>query len=220
VLSLADDVLTIENLLVSEYSALSRSLGLSVNIAGLISASEPRPDLNSLNSNHEFKLSAMLPKVLVRAPEIKQIAQLLIAAEASKKVRAYSFLDPGANPKHSLGFGYAATISIGKSNERELQILLEKTEARVKEQLTNIISELNTLSERSGILNDLSKNAEVAFQLALSELDTTGNFSDLDALLNDLDLLLKYRLLLIQLKAAWSVTKSKLDRIMLSGHYE
>ncbi len=173
------------------------------------------PDLSEAS---ELDANLVYSDVLQKAQEKKALEFLTLGAKYSLFTRAFSFLSPSAGTDAGFGFGYPASIKIGKSAERELHIKMTELDANLKTAARKAVFDYNlaiNLFQKSqlGLANSIR---------LLGLLETKfveGGVFELAAFRSAVESLLAFHSRLLQAQHQFLISKAQIDRLTWQGPY-
>ena len=198
-----------------QYYALAESAGMidPSSIQSLLPLSnDEKPTITLLESGGLFE------SILEHSYELKQLDHLLHAQEFSRKERWISWLDPSADPSSSLGAGIIPSISIGKSQVREIEIRRKQMEGILAQRLKSFTDAGNLQANLYQLSNETTKLQNRRVERLLSHIRIGSAFA-LSDLVNAVQDQIKNELDLIGAQYAYWMIKSNLNRLQMSGPY-
>lgn len=218
ILVLEKDRLSFETLIKNELSELAHALGLSP-INGIESIA-PLPD---------FDMSAIKPldpreffkEAQEKSYELKSIDFLMKAAKTSQKEISFYFFDLEGNG--GIGFGTRSSILISKSEQKEIAIKAQQTKSFIELQSTVVANDYNQALSNFNLALSGKKLAEKRLNFLINRLLLgSGSLDDEDFInqLSDIQFkIISYEADLATSTQLWLMAKSKLNRLLLEGHY-
>lgn len=216
--SIEQDVEQFSLLLNQELSALSHSVALPPASGVKKLAQIEIPDLTNAKP---IDAKAIDPVAKAVSLELKTLDFLIAASKNARGEQAFGFLDP--NSSSSIGFGYAATLRIGKSRTKEIEIKKTETISLIEKKVLDVVSEYNNtlsfyrLSER-GYQTSL-KRLDVLYQRLRLGDDSISEETFVQELVEASQYALKYSSTRASAIYAYLIAISKVNRLVLQGFY-
>ncbi len=218
VLAMEQDLLQLNTLIELEQSSLAHAVALpaSSGIKKLLPITLP-----DLASESELNPRDFVKIAQEKSFEIATLNYLIKAIKLNTKAHAWGFLDP--NSDDVMGFGYAATLRVGKSGERELINKKEETLSLIDQKTVMAIAEYNNSLRsykiaKTGLVSADERINRLRRQLQIGDARITDEYF-VQEIVNANGLLLKSNANHITAIYAFLMAKSKLQRLMLEGFY-
>lgn len=126
----------------------------------------------ALDENAKTTIST---KAQDRSVELVGFEYLKLAAKFSKRKRAFEFFLPAGDEEAALGFGYPAHIQIAKSQEREIQIEMDRMQARLVSTTAATLGSYETLVKVHAAKEDILAKAMKRLLIIKSKFDLSGS---------------------------------------------
>lgn len=160
----------------------------------------------------------LVPLALKRSIELRQMDHLIRIAEYQKKEIYFSWLDPSEDPDTSLSFATGQTLAIARSKIDELLLKREQLQAIVAKKTAGAINEWNAALVAYPLIQSTMEIHERRLNRILSQIRAGSelNTLDIEAVFQDYVAAGLRKLVLV---AGFRVAASKLERLLLQGHY-
>lgn len=127
------------------YSFESRELAQLVGLASdELKNFRLRPiALPTMDNLEPIDSETFYAKVLGRSVELVGLKYLHLSSKYSTRKRAWNFLTPSSDGEGSMGFGYGSNIQIGRSQTREVEILIDEANGKLADSLISSVEQYN-----------------------------------------------------------------------------
>ena len=219
IVELAQDLEQLRFLLKQEFASLSHAVALPpVNgIAGLDSILFP-----DLDQVQPIKPETIYLDAQARSLEIAALEYLVKASENSTNERAFGWLDPTSDK--NIGFGYPASLQVGKSQEAELRKKQQQVFSLIAQRSVEVTSDYNAALRGFSLSASGLKSSRSYLSRLLRELQSGEELLDrpefLNLVIETSRKVLKFRSNELASRYSFMIAKSKIDRLLLDGFYK
>lgn len=168
-----NDYLLLKEIYAYETRELGRLVGIQASELESFSLRPlPKPVMTDLTAidNDDF-----YDQVKKRSVEMVGLDYLRLSSKFATKKRAWQFLTPASDNESSFGFGYGSNIQIGRSQTREIDILIEETDGKLQDSLISSVELYNDslliFQEQSSKL----RNAKKLLSILKNKFELNGN---------------------------------------------
>jgi outer membrane protein TolC len=220
ILNVNQSILAIKESLNSNLRALSIAAGFLSNqaISDVTDLPESFEEAFMTEKTNVPTANDFVSFSLIHSPELKQVEELIHAAQVSKKESKWNWLDPVGNDAGFLGAGFSSYIKISKSNLQSLLIqkqslytLIQNNAYKSYEQAENSEEIFRLLQEEAALREKNLKKVNIQF-----DIGTTVSLFDLMTAIQE-----NYKTKIDVITARYNlfVSKSGFERSLMMGHY-
>lgn len=219
IVELAQDLEQLRFLLNQEFASLSHAVALPPisGISGL--ALIVIPDLALVTPIDPKNIYV---EAQAKSYEVAALEYLVKASRNGIGERIFGFLDPTSDK--NLGFGYPASIQIGKSRVAELQKRKNEIFSLVEKRSVDVASDFNASLRAYNLGSAGLKSSQAYLGLLLRELQSGDEILDrpefLNLMIETSRKVLRFKSNLVSAQYSFMIAKSKIDRLLLSGYYQ
>ncbi|OQW53836.1 MAG: hypothetical protein A4S09_06360 [Proteobacteria bacterium SG_bin7] len=219
IVELAQDLEQLRFLLTQEFASISHAVALPpiTGISGL--ALVVIPDLALVNPIDPKNIYI---EAQAKSYEVAALEYLVKASRNGISERIFGFLDPTSDK--NLGFGYPASIQIGKSRVAELQKRKNEIFSLVEKRSVDVASDFNASLRAYNLGSAGLKSSQAYLGRLLRELQSGDEILDrpefLNLMIETSRKVLRFKSNLVSAQYSFMIAKSKLDRLLLSGYYQ
>ena len=198
---------------VEEKAALSQAMGF-LHPDAVLSIQVPQ-DSNAPITDTE----AMIEQDVVnKAPELKQMDEVISIGKNSKTASYFEWLDPSGNTNAGIGFGLGSYVQATNHQVAELQVQRNSLEATLRSKVNVAFGQYQVALNRMQIAQE-DNQLQITRSTRVKELILFGkDVSTLD-LVTVVQDRLKAQLELLNTQSSLRVLRAKLDRLRLQGFY-
>lgn len=218
VLEVEQDLEQMDLLLAQEFTSLSHGVALppAKGIQALANVTYPNPD-----TLKPMTIGQVFPQATQVSYELATLSQLIEAAKSLKGEFTFGFLDPLSSA--TLGFGYGASIQVGKSRIKELEVRHDETSSLIEKQSVDTVGQFNSALKayqvaKKGLETSRKYLAILNQRLRLGD-DSIGEDGFVEELRETSHQLLKFQASRLTSVHAILVAQSKVSRLLLQGYY-
>lgn len=197
-----------------ESSELSHAVSINPNI-GLSIISPNYPDISG-NSN--LDPAVCIQSVQTNSYELIALDNMIKASKYQTDERIYSVLDPNGG---GIGIGTPASIHIGQSYEKELNIKKQEISSILNKACVDSTNERNSSLRSYKIADQYLKNASRVKDILTKKMLMGESLDDkvLDSVISNADDLLKFEAQKHSALIQYLISEGKINRLMLLGNY-
>jgi hypothetical protein len=213
--SLKLDKIGLMSLLQQDRETMAAALGFH-NPEGVLDVSLG-DEATTIHTAAPVDAKVLAPIALGRSFELRQIDHLIEAANDSREAVVFNWLDPAGEPGANLGPSLGANLVVARSRVNELMIAREELQAGIAAKVSQAANEWNLALESVGLMDESVSLQAQRLDFVLGEIGSLQlNTLDIEGVVQDCVATGVRRAALV---AGFRVARSKVDRLLLQGHY-